>query len=757
MKNKLIRIFLAMLLSFQLVVRADDDESTGGFFDSFGHAVSNAIDSASEKAKEVGQVVVDKTGNIVGVVIQGAGVIVDKAGNIIGTVAATSVGGKVIDAAGKVWGTLVSLVSGDSGGDPFTMPATGAAKNIIDAAKNAYDAAVKAAQEAIEKENQKEVQKDDDNKDDNKDKDNDNKDDNKNNDNKKKGNNFDPFGKLFDVIKNVAGLFAAGKIEHVIDLLKKVKKIIDMLDKASDIKDLYDDINDLIDQFKDEVNDSDMSDEEKKILNQCADDICQILKEGGDDMDEKLDKVVDKTEDKLVSEEVKETHDDTKDKDKDKDKKDDKKQKDDDKKDDNKNNDDKNDKTVDDLIDIVNDESKPQEEREEAARELAKELEEEGYDQEVVDEANELADKIHDGLVEVGEQLLELAEQIPISKLEEELTPYLGKNNAAAIADYAKKIANGEMTLEEALADGLQQVIDDNLPPNTANAVKELVTAISEGDGLGDVIDSVDDLAQAAAHDAVASLLEQTDLTDEQKQEVLDTIDKLVEGDWEGAWDNAKGGVSDFISNIVEEKFGKEAGEKAKGAIDAILNGDGDSFISNVVDTASTIATDELEKRIGETLDKLVEKYPLLGKVFDALGLNSGGIMDGLANFWNALKDGKLADMIKELVSKITDELKNLAEKLKNFAQNLISKIANTVSKFLNDIVNGLLDKLTDALKTAFAEFVNMFNDLKGQLQNAAGYFLGNENGDSGTLIEMKNNLQNIIQKNVFKTNNISN
>ena len=56
--------------------------------------------------------------------------------------------------------------------------------------------------------------------------------------------------------------------------------------------DIKDTIEDLIDRFKDEVKDSDMTDNEKEMLCICADEMALIIEHGGENMDEQLNNLV---------------------------------------------------------------------------------------------------------------------------------------------------------------------------------------------------------------------------------------------------------------------------------------------------------------------------------------------------------------------------------------------------------------------------------------------------------------------------------
>ncbi|MBR0458897.1 MAG: hypothetical protein IJJ26_06645 [Victivallales bacterium] len=354
-------------------------------------------------------------------------------------------------------------------------------------------------------------------------------------------------------------------------------------------------------------------------------------------------------------------------------------------------------------------------------------------------------------IVEGDDRLLDLATDLALDKAKESLGKYIGEENAAKVVDYAHKIIDGDMSLEEALTDGLEGFIKDKLPPNTANAVNEFITSIVEGEGLDDIMGSMGDMLQSAATDGIASLLDKTGLTKEQKESVMDVVDSAMNGDWEGAWDKVKDGAGDYLAGIVKDKFGEKAGEEAKQAISSLLNGDTGEFLNSVLDLGSTIATTQLEKLISGQLDKLAAKYPILGDVFKKLGIDGGSVMSAITNCWNALKDGKLTEMFTNLMGKITDYLNNLTDKLKDFAQNFLSKMMNVVTDFFDGLLNDLVDKIAGAVKAALGGFVNSLNKLMEKIAGASSYFLGNEGGEAPALIDIKNNIKDAVQTKVFK------
>ena len=188
-----------------------------------------------------------------------------------------------------------------------------------------------------------------------------------------------------------------------------------------------------------------------------------------------------------------------------------------------------------------------------------------------------------------------------------------------------------------------------------------------------------------------------------------------------------------------------------KNAITEALNGD-EGWLDSATDAGATILSSVLEQKLGELLDSLAAKYPILGEIFNALGIDGPGLMSGIGNIWNAIKDGELAELFSSLMNDIAEALRNLAEKLKNFAQDFLDNLMNVVTDFISGLINDLVDMLKSAVTAALDEFLKMLQELQAKVASASSYFLGAEKGMESKLMEMKNSLKDALQKNVFKS-----
>ena len=217
--KKFFNVFLVALLSFQIVVPAD---GLGEYFDDFGNAVEEAAAAGGQAVKsagyEVGDAVVDGAGNIIGYVADKAGTVIDKSGKVIGTVVKGA--GKVVDAVGNVIGGLWDWITGDDDSGLTKSDAT-----IVGNKKPKDD-----GDQNPQGDGKQDDVKPDDNKQNDPKQDDPKQDDPKGNDNKgndkKKDDGPSAFDILTKLIKGVAALWAADKINDIIQVLNRYNKTI---------------------------------------------------------------------------------------------------------------------------------------------------------------------------------------------------------------------------------------------------------------------------------------------------------------------------------------------------------------------------------------------------------------------------------------------------------------------------------------------------------------------------------------------------
>jgi len=531
--------------------------------------------------------------------------------------------------------------------------------------------------------------------------------------------------KLSELAESTLGTEDAEKVKDALNTLKEAAEAVDGLEKGDATK--------LVEQatklLEDAIDKTGASDEAKKALNECTESLGKLINgEEGVTLDTLKDTLADAGKE-LGIDALKQGLEDVIGE--------------------------ENAEKVTELLENIKD-GKTDAIKEAAKEELGKLLDKAGLDEDVTDSIKDAADKLLKG-EDLGDTLLDCAKECGVSALTDKLKDYLGDEIGEDVGELLDKIASGEMSLDEALESELFKTIDDKLPSGSADAVKELITSVTEGESIDDILSSGKDLLQSAAKDGMASLLEKSGLDKEQQKDILAAAEKMLDGDFEGAWDSAKGGVSNFLGGLVEEKFGEEAGSKVTEALNGILNGDS-NWLDSTIDAGTTILKGALENKIGEQLAKLGEKYPVLGKIFDALGINAGSIMDGISNIWNAIKDGKLGELLNNLMESLTNTLKDLAGKLKDFITGALTNLLNSLTDKLTGLIQGALDKLFSSFQASLSSFLQLFESLKDSLSNASSYFLGNESGEEGILIQMKNNVKDLINKSIFKnTESISN
>lgn len=315
----------------------------------------------------------------------------------------------------------------------------------------------------------------------------------------------------------------------------------------------------------------------------------------------------------------------------------------------------------------------------------------------------------------------------------------LGEETAGELMDILNDLAHGNYTLDEAMGEGLEKILD-SLPDSSADALKEFVSSILEEEGSMDLMESLHDLVEVASKDAMAGLLNLVGIDEGVRMEVLEAISSMLDGDFSNAWNISKDALLDTVSNAVEKVLGENSAEIARNAAESLLNAganllsDAGEYLGNL----ATMATDALTKALNDQLNKLTQKYPALGKVLDALGIDKGNVIGSISNIWNSLQDmpQKLQEMMTKLVDSISGYLDGLLDKLQDFALDMLENLLNQAVDWVKNGISGLLDALQGAVKASLGDLVSKLNDLKESAESFSGYFLKSESRES--TLEMK-------------------
>ena len=106
----------------------------------------------------------------------------------------------------------------------------------------------------------------------------------------------------------------------------------------------------------------------------------------------------------------------------------------------------------------------------------------------------------------------------------------------------------------------------------------------------------------------------------------------------------------------------------------------GDVILTSVEVILFPMLEDWLSNQIGD----LTQKYPVIGKIFNALGIDSGSIMDTIRNVWGVLTGpGTLGEKLQQLAQ---DAMAGLAKMLGNLVEWGIGKLIDWIGNFVDGL-----------------------------------------------------------------------
>jgi archaellum component FlaC len=112
--------------------------------------------------------------------------------------------------------------------------------------------------------------------------------------------------------------------------------------------------------------------------------------------------------------------------------------------------------------------------------------------------------------------------------------------------------------------------------------------------------------------------------------------------------------------------------------------GEWTDFGDIVTTTVEVILFPELEVWIRDQIGDLTQKYPVIGEIFNALGIDSGSIMDTIRNVWGVLTGpGTLGEKLQQLAR---DAMEGLAKMLGNLIEWGIGKLIDWIGNFVDGL-----------------------------------------------------------------------
>ncbi|MCL1856630.1 MAG: hypothetical protein FWF84_03175 [Kiritimatiellaeota bacterium] len=305
-----------------------------------------------------------------------------------------------------------------------------------------------------------------------------------------------------------------------------------------------------------------------------------------------------------------------------------------------------------------------------------------------------------------------------VNQLEEGLEPFADDATIDQITDYFKEYAKlgldyakaekeGESVSEDAYAalDRLGDALVGLMPGDASKkAMEEMLGKLREGDLASLAKDVITVAANAAAdyarrrmEQAAQEGLEQAGLKLDAIKEIAESIVNAV-----SEWLTAEGidrlvlganSLEGYVQGKLEEVLG---GQLAK-EIENFLSGDDPwGFLEDAAEKAiEQFASNALQ----DQLDKLGEKYPVLGEILGACGITGESLVEGIKNILGVIAEGgSFSDVINAILDMGLDAVKNLLQgliqwglnKLEAFVNGLITKGAKAVTDWLR----GALEKM---------------------------------------------------------------
>ena len=290
--------------------------------------------------------------------------------------------------------------------------------------------------------------------------------------------------------------------------------------------------------------------------------------------------------------------------------------------------------------------------------------------------------------------------------LAETLVNLVGEDGAAKILskvrEYAERLGGRKLEKLSEKArrelEKLRREIAEALPGDASRkAMDEVYASFAKGDAAAAEA-ALGDLALGAGEDMLRRALDKAGITGDAQQTVVDAARAGLEaalkegGDVTGA---VRGVLEGAAYDKLVAEFGQETADAVRDAYRAIL--DGADAWTTLADAAGGILLVQFEKFVGNVVEgidrrlaELAGKYPVLGEMFQALGLNGAELMDGAKNIWGVLTgEGSLSEKISKIVDLAAQKLTEMFNALIDWG---LGKVMDLVNGWINRIAGKVID-----------------------------------------------------------------
>ena len=298
---------------------------------------------------------------------------------------------------------------------------------------------------------------------------------------------------------------------------------------------------------------------------------------------------------------------------------------------------------------------------------------------------------------------------------------------AALLEEYARlAVQAGAEKLDAKIAaelDRLEKRLRKIMPGDASKkALAETIAALKKGDLTG-AGRGLLDVGTGAAEDVVRESLAKAGITGKDADAVVNGAKDAIKTAMEGG--DVAGSVLGSVENYVHDKVKAELGEEAanawKNVWEDVKNGN-DPWV-NLQDAALKTVTakfnefvDKTAKAIDARLAEMAKKHPLLGDMFNALGISGQSFSDAAKWVWGVLTGpGSLADKLKALANGVVSTLKDMVEKLGRWA-------LDKAKQYLNALVNKVARKVVDAVNKVIDKINKLVDKANALIKKANGY-----------------------------------
>lgn len=306
-----------------------------------------------------------------------------------------------------------------------------------------------------------------------------------------------------------------------------------------------------------------------------------------------------------------------------------------------------------------------------------------------VNALNGILDKVVNGQsVQVMDEIKNLGKAIGLDALKDAISKNLDPAVAAELNKLIDGYASGGLTgLTDAAMKEIESLVDQYAPgADSAQKIKAVLNGIRNGNVT---IDDIKNAGNSILADGAKRLIDNSNLPQPIKDIANTAIDGLQEGGLTGLATN----IEDYIHDYVEDALGSEAADAVTDVIDAVFTPGADPWeelISQAPVIGASIGKKVLatvEKYAAQQFDRLIAKYPVLGEICAALGINGESIVGAIKNVMGVIFN---ADSIKDAISQLSQMAVTF---LKDMAAKLIDWALGKVKEWIN---NQLIPKAID-------------------------------------------------------------